>query len=141
MVRLMPVLPEVPSYTVSIFASVGMESRIARATRSFGEPPGLRNYISLRKEGRTSAFARISQPVTLERDRIRINLVLPIRPSTPSTMSSVNVVSSSESVEQWRRELFMRRYVVEVPKTIPKERRRRDFGREEKDILGRCRSG
>lgn len=62
---------------------------MASATRSFGEPPGLRNYFSLPRRGRgTSAFARISHPVAAERDRMRMSLVFPINPSIPSTMSS-----------------------------------------------------
>jgi hypothetical protein len=41
---------------------------------------------------RTSALARISQPVARDRERIRTSFVLPMRPSMPSTMSSVRFV-------------------------------------------------
>ena len=48
-----------------------------------------------RERERTSALARMSQPVANDKERIRTSFVLPIRPSMPSTMSSVRFVSSS----------------------------------------------
>ena len=113
-----------------------MELRIARATRSFGEPPGLRNYVNwIMREEVTSAFARISQPVAADRDRMRTSFVFPINPSTPSSMSSVSSSSSGEGEEEIEgRERGVRRYVDVAPRMMPRDRRRRGRGREGKEM-------
>ena len=83
----------------------------------------------------TSALARISQPVAAERERMRSNLVFPIKPSTPSTMSSFDSSSSGDARDGVEgRERGVRRYVVVAPNAIPSERRRSGRGREVKDM-------
>lgn len=65
-----------------------------RATRSLELPPApFKNYTAGQKAGyihleviHTSALARISHPVASDKDLIRISGVLPMHPSTPSTI-------------------------------------------------------
>jgi len=66
---------------------------------------------------------------------MRTSFVEPIRPSTPSTMSSFRDASSSET---GRRDCLLEkpanRYVVDVPTATPRENRSSDLGRDEKDM-------
>ena len=101
----------------------------------FGGSPRVKKlFLAIYVEVRTSAFARISQPVAIERERIRTNFVFPIRPSTPSTMSSVREVSSFSS-PRLGREPIVTRYVAEVPNATPSDRRSSVLGRDENDII------
>jgi hypothetical protein len=75
----MPVLPAVPSTTVPPGKSRPLRSAssmMARAARSFTEPPGFMN----------SALPRISQPVSSLKWFSRISGVLPIASARPLRM-------------------------------------------------------
>ena len=105
----------------------------AMVTRRQGEAEPMQELGEV--GGRTSAFARISQPVAFESDRIRMSFVLPINPSTPSTISSSGVeVSALVRTLVCFRGDEMRMYVADVPRAMPRDRKRRERGREENDI-------
>lgn len=75
--------------------------------------------------------------MAIERERIRTNLVSPMSPSTPSTISSARTESSflRLKVDDLEVEFELTiRYVADVPITTPKERNSKDRGREENDI-------
>ena len=84
--------------------------------------------------GRTSAFARISQPVAIDRERMRTSFVFPIRPSTPSTMSSVREISSLPSIRLGRVRV-LRKYVADVPNATPSDNKSNALGRDENDMI------